>query len=476
MRKQNILIVDDDVNQLKRYAELAKEAGFDVQVARKMGEAFEKLSSPGLTHLLTDIHLREKGDWQFEGLQILERVRTDYPEILPLIMSADPNIETYNKALELGALYYLRKPIIDVNELLIGLQGAKNKKLLEVVSQKLLSSKVIPPEILELCPDGIVLDSLNREKARKIALNRKIPGNLFGETGTGKEEVAKLIHRKRCAVEGPIPFVAVNCANLTKDMASSLMFGHKKGAFTGANETTNGHVGEANGGILFLDEVHTLSKDCQQGLLRVLNDGSYSRLGDPKTLHSDFQVVIATTKNLDDEVEAGNFLVDLRMRLGGIEIELAPLRERHAELPLLVSLFFAREGIDLPKERIEALVEKCKSYQWKGNIRQLYKSLQALVALADSHDEISAEHLVIKEGKTTPLVTGKPRIPGVTNIQLEELFDAIGADKPLSHTLEHAERLAIQSALARHEKVIDSVTILDVSRSGFDLKRKKYNL
>ena len=137
-----------------------------------------------------------------------------------------------------------------------------------------------------------------RETVRKIAAHGRVPVVIYGETGTGKEEVAKLIHRRRVELGGPIPFVPVNCANLRGGTAVSTIFGHKKGAFTGATETTSGFVGEAHGGILFLDELHALTLECQQHLLRVLNDGTYSRVGEAKELYSDFQVIVATPVTL----------------------------------------------------------------------------------------------------------------------------------------------------------------------------------
>ena len=148
----------------------------------------------------------------------------------------------------------------------------------------------------------------NKQLAQRLAENIEIPVLIKGETGTGKEIFARLIHSFRDEKSSKVPFIAVNCATLNSDNATSILFGHKKGSFTGAHETTEGFIGEANGGILFLDEIHHLPAECQTRLLRVLNDGTYTRFGDSRDLKSDFQVIAASTLSLDKLVEEGSFL------------------------------------------------------------------------------------------------------------------------------------------------------------------------
>jgi DNA-binding NtrC family response regulator len=229
-----------------------------------------------------------------------------------------------------------------------------------------------------------------------VALSRRLPLTLYGETGTGKEEIAKLVHRYRVELDGGVPFVPVNCANLTGDLAASLLFGHRKGAFTGADETTSGFIGEANGGILFLDEIHALPPTCQQRLLRVLNDGSYERVGESRPLRSEFQVIAASTRDLDTEADAGRFLLDLRMRLTGVDLELAPLRDRMHDLADLILVALAKEGVTISAAEVTRIAERCRLYQWKGNIRQLFRVIQTLVVMASfNEEEIRAENLPV---------------------------------------------------------------------------------
>lgn len=478
MSSQSILIVDDDGAQLGRYVDLARGIGLTVHIARTVSEAKAALeAASSLTYLLTDIHLRERGENKFEGLEILKIVKSDFPEVMPIIMSNDPNIDTYERAVKLGALHYLRKPILGVDELRIAFQAAKSRLLVERASRSFLNANVHMQQLNEKCPDGIVLSTENRNKARKIANHKKIPCVISGETGTGKEEVAKLVHRIRCESEGIVPFVAVNCALLNQEMAASQLFGHKKGAFTGAIEATTGFIGEANGGILFLDEIHTLSMACQQSLLRVLNDGSYIRVGDTKTLHSDFQVIAASTKNLDEEAEAGRFLIDLRMRLSGIDMELKPLRERHDDFVLLISIFCAREGIALPQIEIERIAEKCKLYSWRGNVRDLFAELRAMVVMSDGPDDLIAENFPAKDSK---LSRGKAQTAATLNVVRagpeQDVLSLLHSTEPLENRVSAFERILIKDAYTRHEKVNDVINSLSLSRSGFNGKRRKHGL
>ncbi len=430
--QRRILIVEDDTIQLKRYLDMAKRAGLGADGVDSLDKAMAYLSQVSYQFVLTDIHLSGTGKQDsFEGFKILKSIRANHPETIPLAMSADPQINTYNKALKEGAAHFFRKPILSESELLIHLDVATKGR-----SRKLKgASASLPAHLQKSCPDGLVLSEALRSRIQKAAISDGIPIILLGETGTGKEEVAKLLHKTRSEAAGHVPFVAINCANLSGDAAISTLFGHRKGAFTGAEETTVGYVGEADGGFLFLDEIHTLSLDCQKRLLRVLNDGSYTRLGDTQTLYSDFQVIVATTKDLDDEVEKGNFLLDLRGRLTGIQIQLPPLRERLDDFSLLVQLGFARHGIQLDPETLSQLVTRCQSFYWQGNVRQLFQVLNILAteAMGDA-SQIKVEDLPVLKTMLPPGKTAakEPLIDDILKqlilknmVQIEDLSKAI---------------------------------------------------
>jgi len=295
-------------------------------------------------------------------------------------MSSHPDINIYQQAINNGALFALKKPLVNADEIEIAVRAAKEKRVLKSVQSK--DEKELSPHLEHLCEDGLCLEPNVRKWIRIASETPELPVVIHGETGTGKEEIAKLIAKQRKRQEGDIPFLSVNCALLEGDLVHSLLFGHKKGSFSGAYNTTQGYIGEAHGGILFLDEIHTLSLACQQKLLRVLNDGVYNRIGETKELYSKFQVIAASTQDLDDAVDSGHFLLDLRVRLTGCDIYLSPLRERMADLPLLVELFFSKQGIKISSSELSPIIHRCREFYWQGNIRQLFQCLRALLAIS----------------------------------------------------------------------------------------------
>lgn len=323
-----------------------------------------------------------------------------------------------------------------------------------------------------------------------LAKNKKIPLIMYGETGTGKEELVKVLYQKRVSNEGDIPFITVNCPLLGDDLTSSLLFGHKKGSFTGANETTNGYIAAANGGILFLDEVHTLDQATQRKLLRVLNDGSYARVGETKVCYSHFQLVAATTKDLDEEVESGRMLPDFKYRISGAEIHLEPLRERLQDIPSFVKLFFKRENIEVSESLILEIGKKCQNVYWKGNIRQLFRTLQKMIIYAQlEEEELQLKHLLLpqkeilnnkqlEEASYTPHEFDH-NSSNVTDAEyqiLELLKNAFSQDCPLNDLLDKIEKFVLIKAISRHDSIAKAHSALQISRNAIDAKRKKYHI
>jgi DNA-binding NtrC family response regulator len=481
-KNRTLLIVEDDSSQLGRYLQMAREAGFEARGARNEDEALTLLAKISFQYVLTDIHLGGQTNFQgYEGIKILRFLKENMPEVIPLAMTSDPKIETYQGVLDAGVEHLFRKPIISKDELLIHLNAAQSRRLVGSLTKRRTNDTRLPERIRRKCPDGVVISDLIRETVRKIAAHGRVPVVIYGETGTGKEQIAKLIHRRRVEFGRPIPFVAVNCANLDTDTAISSLFGHKKGAFTGATETTVGYVGEAHGGILFLDEIHSLTPECQRRLLRVLNDGSYSRVGDPKELYSDFQVVVATTRDLDDEIDQGRFLLDLRNRLIGFDISLSPLRERKEDLPVLIELFFARNGLNVPPEEIDRIAKRCGEFYWRGNIRQLLQVLQSWLVQSECNEqEIRAENLPVFKLMMAPEDdSGVARNLGFEGIPADAgkfIERALTFDYPLDETVGRFEKLVLQAAIARHSKLVDLAKALGLARSTLNEKRRKYGI
>lgn len=486
------LLVEDDELEFRRYAAMLGKLGVKVAAASTVEEALRILDRETVDVLLTDIHLTPALGG--EGLSLLAEVQKNHPKVLPIAMSSDPQLATADRAKALGAQAFLRKPLVNADELQIAFQTSiERRRTLDCLRERIEGPRGLPPQLAELCPDGMVVAAAHRRAAEIVARNREIAAVIYGETGTGKEEIAKLIHRRRVALEGPVPFVSVNCANLNSELADSILFGHVKGAFSGADRNTVGLVGEADGGILFLDEIHTLSLKTQYKLLRVMNDGSYSRLGSSVVQRSRFQALVASTRDLDEAVDRGEFLLDFRSRLIGIDFHLPPLRERQGEMELFVSLFFARQQIELAPSEFAAIVERCRRYYWRGNIRQLYKVLQAMVITAQCND-VPIRAADMPEFKTMLAPAGEERVPepvpaasmtspvvqGATHAREPEglvlLRKALSDDVRLDAVLDAVEKTVIEASIQRHRLLQDSYRALGIGRNTFDVKRKKHGI
>jgi len=465
------MIVEDNLDELHFYKKLATKLGHIVVGATSIVEAEEHLRQQAVDVMIIDLHL-QPGNADLEGYQLIVSGHEKYPNALIVAMSADPNIEIFKKSMKLGANHFIKKPLVTCDEIAVAMDIAKKRRNLESAHLQLTRPPSLPEDIQKHCPDGVLVSEKHQHLVKIIAENAKIPGIIYGETGTGKEEIARLIYKRRVRIEGNIPFVPVNCAHLNNDLANSLLFGHRKGAFSGAHTNTRGFIGEADGGILFLDEIHSLSLECQRKLLRTLNDGTYTRLGETTELKSHFQVVVATTKELDAEVDGGRFLLDLRSRLIGINVELKPLRERFYEIQLLIALFFAKNRVDITNEEFLKLVDLCKKYYWQGNIRQLFNTLQTLVVICEgNHDKITATKLPILKSMLIPIkLNYQQEQMSNTRLFLEQkssvlqlINQALQQDMPIKTVLAEVEKSIIVHALSRHSSDAEARKALGLS-------------
>ena len=480
MRKKTMLIVEDSPEQIKAYAGYALTLGFDVLTATDEKSAVATLANKNIDILLSDIHLSPSILIDtFEGHKVMRYAVENCPETLIIAMSNDPKAATYYKTLELGALAYIKKPILKEDEILVALDVARER--LAAKKEKVKQQQKSACFAIK-CEDGIVLDANKRKLAAKLAGAKAVPITISGESGTGKEEYVRLIHKKREYLEGAkSPLVVVNCANLDSSLAVSTLFGHAKGAFTGADKATQGAIGEANGGILFLDEIQFLPDDCQKKLLRVLNDGSYQRLGESKVQKSEFQIVVATTKNLDNMVRDGKFLLDLRMRIAGAEIILEPLRERKHDMAEFVALFLAKFEANVDDAEFAKIVARCQEFYWQGNIRQLYRVIQSLVLTAGIYDEqVKAAHIPVSPLMLTPEPSEDERVGEiVAEIPPDVLARLIG---PLRKDLDFHEAMSfyefsiLKNCIKRHKNIATACTAINLPRSTFDDRRNRLGL
>lgn len=390
-----ILIVDDEKNTRDGLQNFLSSLDYDVLTAENAQEGWKiyKEEKPDL--ILSDI--RMPGE---QGVQFLEKVMADNPHALFILMTAYGSVEDAVKAMKKGAFYYLTKPV--------------NMEELEFLVKKALNSRSLEEENKEL------KQALYRQKFEKgdmVVQSKKMKDILKtvdqiaqsnaavlieGESGTGKELIAHRIHDLSPRKTGP--FVAVHCAALTETLLSSELFGHEKGAFTGATERKTGRFERANKGTLFLDEIGEISPDMQVKLLRVLQESEFERVGGTKTIKVDVRIVCATNKNLLEEVKAGRFREDLYYRINVIYLKLPPLRERKDDIPQLAESFiksFAETngkkitGIDA------AALDALKQYDWPGNIRELKNIIERMIVLSQS-DKLTLEQVPddIRSGQT----------------------------------------------------------------------------
>lgn len=477
LENQKILIVEDDKLESKNIAALLKALRGEFSQAATVSDAVRDLSRYSFDYLLTDLHIETRAGFEKpDGLTVIAAALEHQPNITIVATSNDPRTEIVNDALAAGAHHFIRKPLSKADEIEIAFRLADERRRMAFDAGK-ASRRKKPSghweKFAKLYPHGIVLGDREQRIAR-LAAKKQASCIIIGETGTGKEEAAKLIHRFRCEEEGPIPFVAVNCATITGNLAESILFGHKKGAFTGADEASTGYITEADKGILFLDEIQTLSIPIQQKLLRVLNDGTYNRLGETKIHKSQFQLIVASTKDLSKEVAEGRFLVDIQMRMMGLEFAIPPLRERPQDMPALIALFLSRKNIRLEDEIFNALVSKLQKYMWTGNIRQLFKSLEAwllnceldgLLLTADTFPIFKDLLLIEAEKKAQPLPEG-----------VIDFNTAANEDCDFDSLISEYERTVLSNAMRRHSSIANLSRAINLPRSTLDAKRRKHGL
>ncbi|MDZ7373595.1 MAG: sigma-54 dependent transcriptional regulator [candidate division KSB1 bacterium] len=384
MSSYTILVVDDELQQAEVLAGFLRKRGFQVLVSGSAREALEKLRAHAIDLVLTDMRMPE-----MEGLELLRKGKEINPEVDFIVLTAFGSVENAVEAMKQGAIDYLTKPIdLDQLELVVG--RAHERK-------QLLSENRWLREQLATRHDfaNIVSVSQRMHEALSIAA-RAAPTRatvlILGESGTGKELIARAIHA--ASPRKDKPFVVVNCAALPESLLESELFGHEKGAFTGADRLRKGRFELADGGTLFIDEVGDLPPQVQVKLLRVLQEGTFERVGGSETLKVDVRIVAATNRDLDRMVEEKSFREDLYYRLNVVRIWLPPLRERKEDIPHLLDHFlhrFAQEyGKHLDGFSREAL-DLLLKYDYPGNVRELQNIVEQAVVLARSNLITTAE-------------------------------------------------------------------------------------
>jgi two-component system NtrC family response regulator len=446
-----ILVVDDEKNYLWMLDELFREEGFDVVTCETGSDALVILRDATIDVLLTDLRMAE-----MDGLTVLEKARDVSPATTTLLMTAYGTIERAVEAMRRGAYDFIVKPFKKA-DLLRNVRRAIERSVL--VRENLRLSHSLAHEFRS---DRLIRTSTGMTKVwSKIhrVMDSKSAVLICGESGTGKELVARAIH-----FNGPRsgrPFLGVNCSALTDSLAESELFGHEKGAFTGALSRHLGLFEQANGGTLFLDEIADLPTPLQAKLLRVLDSQEVRRVGSEKTLHVDVRILAATHRDLRSEVKQGRFREDLFFRLNVVQIDLPPLRERPEDIPVLADTFLqslAREGKARGKQFSQSTIEMLKRYRWPGNVRELRNAVEHASLMAQNHD-IQPDDFPLELSATG---------------EWEQAFDRIvPIEASLDSTLKSVERLMITRALARAGGIqARAANLLGISRSLLQYKLK----
>ena len=372
-----ILVVDDDRSIRRTLEKFLSELNYQVDTAENGLEALEKISAHRPDAVLLDINLPG-----LDGLSVLKRLK-DLGTLPPTIMvSARGDMRSTIQAIQDGAYDFLNKPL-DIEKLKITLRRALETAALSKNLQHLVSEAATDYQIDNIIGQSAAIREVF--KAIGAVSTTRATVLITGESGTGKEVVARAIHYN--SPERDQPFVAANCSAFSRHLLESELFGHAKGSFTGAHADKEGRFKLAGSGTLFLDEIGELSLELQVKLLRVLQERTFERVGDGRTLQLRARIVAATNRDLLDMIEEGTFREDLYYRLKVMEIQLPPLRERREDIPLLIEHLLAKINTNLhkrvryvPKETLKRLTE----YDWPGNIRELENALTRAVVLPKS--------------------------------------------------------------------------------------------
>ncbi len=378
-RKAHLLLVDDDPNTLASLSRAFRMAGHEATVCDNAGRALELLRSETFDLIFSDVVMPGKS-----GIEFLEELKKAGIATPVILISGQANVEMAVRATKLGALDFLEKPL-STDKLLVTVDNALRLTRLEDENRE-LRSKLAKHELVG---SGPAMTKLLAQIARVGASETRVC--ILGETGTGKELVARAIHEKSPRREGP--FVTLNCAAVPAELIESELFGHEKGAFTGAAAKHLGKFEQAEGGTLFLDEIGDMPVSMQAKLLRVLEEGEVERVGGDKTIKVNVRVLVATHRQLEDLVKQNAFRRDLFHRIYVFPLLLPPLRERSEDFPALVA-HFARQVAEQNtwKEKLfaDSAIVELRRYSWPGNVRELRNVVERLVLLA-SGDTVTAE-------------------------------------------------------------------------------------
>jgi two-component system NtrC family response regulator len=443
------LLIDDDSNLCKVLAYQLEKNGFSVSTARNGRDGLTLFSKKAFDIVITDIQMPD-----ISGIDVLRSIRNDNEKVIIIIITAHGSVDNAIEACKLGANDYLTKPF-GQEQLLFVIEKAVQIQQLQV-ENALLKQEVAGKYKF----DNMIANSARMQEVLKLTTQvarSNATVLITGESGTGKELVARAIHYNSPRKEKPL--ITVNCPSIPENLIESELFGHVKGAFTGAINDRKGQFEQADGGSIFLDEIGDLRKNLQAKLLRVLQEKEFQPVGGSKTIRVDVRIIAATNRNLEQLIRDKNFREDLYYRLSVVPIMIAPLRDRKEDIPFLVDFFINkyREGriFKISGEAIKTL----QNYEWPGNVRELENIIERILALA-TNSEITIANI-------PEHISGRFYEPSGTTISIPE--EGIG--------LETIERLAIKEILQRTGgNRSKTARMLQIPRHVLLYRLKKYGL
>lgn len=374
-----ILVVDDEKSILQSLSGILLDEGFEVLTAANGYEALKIIDEDAPDLVLLDIWMPG-----IDGIETLKQIKKDNPHIQVIMITGHGTIETAVKATKTGAYDFIEKPL-SIDKVIVAINNALNFRRLEE-ENRFLRKKALEKHSIDGSSPKVV--ALKQQIAVAAPTDAWIL--ITGENGTGKELVARTIHHFSPRSEHPL--VDVNCAAIPDELIESELFGYEKGSIQGAAAKSRGKFELANKGTIFLDEIGDMSLKTQAKILRVLQEQKFQRVGGTRTLEVDVRVIVASNKDLEKEIEKGNFREDLYFRLNVIPIEVPPLRQRIQDIPILVETFldkFAKQNQTQPKTVTDGVLEMLSQYSWPGNVREL-KNLVERLAIMVPHGKIDA--------------------------------------------------------------------------------------
>lgn len=445
-----VLIIDDEKAIRNTLKEILEYEGYQVDEASDGQSGLEMIGAEEYAAILCDVKMPK-----MDGIEVLTKAKEMEDDVPFIMISGHANIDTAVDAVKKGAFDFISKPP-DLNRLLITLRNAIDKKSL-VVETKVLRRKV--GKTREIIGDSPAIQNINDTIEKVAPTEARVL--ITGENGTGKELVARWIHEKSNRARNTL--IEVNCAAIPTELIESELFGHEKGAFTSAMKQRIGKFEQATGGTLFLDEVADMSLSAQAKVLRALQENKITRVGGEKDVEVDVRVIAATNKDLNKEIEKGNFRMDLYHRLSVILIHVPSLNERKDDIPLLAERFvkeICEDSSIARKSFSPGAFNELKKINWSGNIRELRNVVERLVIL--SGNKITEEDVVR---------FASPMSNQASEKSVFEKFDTLQEFK------DHVEKIFIEEKLKKNGwNVAKTALEVDIQRSHLYNKIEKYNL